>query len=114
MRSDLGCAEAWMQAAGRHALLSASEEIRLGHLIQRGQAPDASPLDQRRGQRAKQRMITSNLRLVILTRQTPAMPRYRATNPSPEKPGGHAMGIAALLLVTCQSIDRFICALGRV
>ena len=30
-------------------------------------------------------------------RQTPAMPRYRATNPPPKKPGGEGMGIAALL-----------------
>lgn len=46
-------------------LLTAEQEIELGRLIQRGQAPGATPLEQKRGLRAKELMIRANTRLVM-------------------------------------------------
>jgi RNA polymerase sigma factor (sigma-70 family) len=49
----------------REPLLTAAEEIELSRLIQAGMAPNATQLEQRRGIRAKQRMIRANMRWVI-------------------------------------------------
>ena len=54
----------WLDAAGRHPLLTAAEEIHLAQLVQRGMAEGASPSQQRAGRRARERMINANLRLV--------------------------------------------------
>ena len=60
----------WLAAAGRVPLLTAAEELHLGTLVQRHQSwpggPDAAPANVRRsGLRARDRMISANLRLVV-------------------------------------------------
>jgi RNA polymerase sigma factor (sigma-70 family) len=54
----------WLDAAGRHPLLTPAEEIHLSTMVQRGMNPDATPGQQRAGRRARERMINANLRLV--------------------------------------------------
>lgn len=44
-------------------LLTGAEELELSRLVQAGMAPDASPLQKRRAKRAKDRMISGNVRL---------------------------------------------------
>jgi len=68
MRDDVG---RWMDAAGRAPLLTAAEELELGRLVQRWQrwdgGPDQAPAAvRRRGLRARDRMVTANLRLVVV------------------------------------------------
>ena len=46
-------------------MLTAAEELHLGTLIQQGQAEDATPRQKRAAKRAKERMISANLRLVV-------------------------------------------------
>jgi RNA polymerase primary sigma factor len=60
----------FLNAAGKIPLLTAAEEIELGRQVREWQdhpgGPDAAPRSlQRRGKRAKDRMITANLRLVV-------------------------------------------------
>jgi RNA polymerase sigma factor (sigma-70 family) len=60
----------WLNAAGRVPLLSAAEEVHLSQAIRRWQdwegGPDAAPAQvQRRGLRARERMVAANLRLVV-------------------------------------------------
>jgi len=60
----------WLAAAGRHTLLTPAEELHLGTLVQRHQSwpggPDAAPAHVRRsGLRARDRMVSANLRLVV-------------------------------------------------
>jgi RNA polymerase primary sigma factor len=60
----------WLNAAGRVPLLSAAEEVHLSQAIRRWQdwegGPDAAPAQvQRRGLRARDRMVAANLRLVV-------------------------------------------------
>ena len=67
MTDSLG---AWLEAAGRVPLLTAAEEIHLGTAVRRWQdwpdGPDAAPADvRRRGLRARERMVSANLRLVV-------------------------------------------------
>ena len=62
-------ATAWLEAAGRQPLLTMAEEIHCGQLVRRwmdwGPSPaDAPPGVRRRGLRARDRLITGNLRLV--------------------------------------------------
>ena len=53
-----------MNQAGTSHLLSADEEIRLGTLVQAGLAEGATERDKKRGQRAKDKFVRCNLRLV--------------------------------------------------
>ena len=64
-------ATAWLQAAGRQPLLTTAEEVHLGSLVQRWQdhpgGPDkAPPAVRRRGLRARNRIVSANLRLVSM------------------------------------------------
>ena len=70
IRPTDSCVEHWLQQAAAIPLLSAAEEVHLGRLIQRGQAPDASVADQRVAHRARRRMISANLRLVVSIART--------------------------------------------
>ena len=71
VRSSLSSVvDSWLRQAGAIPLLTPAEELHLGRLIQRGRRPDAGPADQRAAQRAKQRMITANLRLVVSIAKT--------------------------------------------
>ncbi len=60
----------WINAAGRVPLLTAAEELHLGNLVQAWQCheagPDGAPASViRRGRRARDRIVTANLRLVV-------------------------------------------------
>jgi RNA polymerase primary sigma factor len=60
----------WMHAAGRIPLLTAAEEVHLGAAVQAWQqwpaGPAAAPAAvQRRGARARDRLVSANLRLVV-------------------------------------------------
>jgi RNA polymerase sigma factor (sigma-70 family) len=57
----------WMTAAGRVPMLTAAEELHLGTLVRTWQDhPDPCPAAvRRRGLRARERMVTANLRLVV-------------------------------------------------
>jgi RNA polymerase sigma factor (sigma-70 family) len=57
----------WMNAAGRVPMLTAAEELHLGTLVRTWQDhPDPCPAAvRRRGLRARERMVTANLRLVV-------------------------------------------------
>ena len=64
-------AAAWLNAAGRITLLTAAEEVHLGALVRKWMdwepAPDEAPPSViRRGLRARNRMVSANLRLVSL------------------------------------------------
>ena len=67
----------WTSQISRHSLLSPSEEIRLGGLVQRWQThPEPVPaLVVRRGRKAADRMVTANLRLVVMIARRYANPR---------------------------------------
>lgn len=59
----------WLEQAGRQPLLTAAETVHLGRLVRRWQDWEPSPTDappavQRRGRRARDRMVSANLRLV--------------------------------------------------
>ena len=60
----------WLAAAGRQPLLTAAEELHLGAAIRRWMdhpdGPDGAPAPvRRRGLRARDRMVSANLRLVV-------------------------------------------------
>lgn len=69
MRQDT-CVQHWLRQAGTLPLLTPAEELHLGHLIQWGQQPGASAGDRRAGLRAKRRMVSANLRLVVSIAKT--------------------------------------------
>ena len=59
----------WLEQAGRHPLLTAAEELHLGGLVRAWQdwepsADEAPSAVRRRGLRARDRMVSANLRLV--------------------------------------------------
>lgn len=61
---------AWLAAAGRLPMLTPAEEVHLGAMIRRWQdwpdGPDAAPAPvRRRGLKARDRMVSANLRLVV-------------------------------------------------
>lgn len=55
----------WLKAASRYPLLTADQEIDLAHKVQRGMAEGATSAEKRIGARAKNKMIQSNLKLVV-------------------------------------------------
>ena len=55
----------WLKQAGRHPLLSASQEIFYGNQIQRSLHPDATIAEKRLGKKAHEKMLLCNLRLVV-------------------------------------------------
>lgn len=66
MRNSNGSAvDQFMASMGRISMLTAAEELHLGTLVQQGQAEDATPRQKRAAKRAKERMISANLRLVV-------------------------------------------------
>ena len=50
---------------GREPLLTPSEELELARLIKQGEGEDATPLQIRRANRAKARMVAGNIRLAV-------------------------------------------------
>ena len=61
---------AWLAAAGRQPLLTAAEEVHLGAMVREWMdwegGPDLAPAPvRRRGRRARDRMVSANLRLVV-------------------------------------------------
>jgi hypothetical protein len=91
----------WLQQAGRFPLLTAEQELTLGRLIQTWQSdPEPSPAIERRGRRARDRMVAANLRLVVLVAR-----RYQQHT-------GSAMGFEDLiqggncgLIRACEKFD---------
>lgn len=67
--------ERWLRSARNQSpLLTAAEEVHLGNAVRAWlDDPDPSPLVVRRGRRARNRMLTANLRLVVAVSR-----RYRA------------------------------------
>ena len=63
--SNSSAVDQFLKSMSRVTMLTAAEELHLGTLIQQGQAEDARPGQKRAGKRAKERMITANLRLVV-------------------------------------------------
>lgn len=60
------CLKDYLTAIGRTPMLSADEQIMLGTAVRRWlDAPEPSVAVIRRGRRAKERMVTANLRLVV-------------------------------------------------
>ena len=55
----------WLKAASRYPLLTADQEIDLAHKVQRGIAEDANSAEKRIAARAKNKIIQSNLKLVV-------------------------------------------------
>ncbi|MDA7433864.1 sigma-70 family RNA polymerase sigma factor [Synechococcus sp. AH-601-P18] len=55
----------WLKGASRFPLLTADQEIDLAHKVQRGMAEEATPAEKRIGARAKNKMVQSNLKLVV-------------------------------------------------
>ena len=71
MATATTAANAWLNAAGRHPLLTAAEEVHLGALVRQWQdweptPAEAPPAVRRRGLRARNRIVSANLRLVAM------------------------------------------------
>ena len=61
------CIRWWLDQAGRYPLLTPQQELTLGRMIQAWQEDaDPSPLVERRGRRARDRLVAANLRLVVV------------------------------------------------
>jgi RNA polymerase primary sigma factor len=79
MRDTLGD---YLNAIGRHPLLTPAEEIHLARLVgawvHHPDGPDSAPVSvQRKGRRARDRMVAANLRLVVsIARRSPRGLRY--------------------------------------
>jgi len=77
-------ADQWMVAATRHPLLTAAQEISLGTEVRRWldvQSPD--PRTIKRGQRARRRLVESNLRLVatVANKFRPRLASFQGLEP---------------------------------
>ena len=55
----------WLQQAGRWPIPTPEQQLLLGRAIKRSQQPDATARELRQGQRAKERLVRGNLRLVV-------------------------------------------------
>lgn len=64
------CVELWLRQAAAVPMLTAAEELHLARLIQRGQSRQATAAQRRVGLRARDRMVTANLRLVVSIAKT--------------------------------------------
>ena len=93
--SASSCVDRWLHQAAAIPLLTPAEELHLARLVQRAKASDASPADRRAGQRARSRMITANLRLVVSIAKT-LVYRLRST----------CLQFEDLLQEGCLGLDR--------
>jgi len=89
------CVQHWLRQAAALPLLTAAEELHLGHLIQNSMRDGATAADRRSGLRAKQRMISANMRLVVCIAKTF---RYRLK--------GNVMQFEDLLQEGCIGLNR--------
>lgn len=87
---------AWMAGMGRYPLLSASQEISLSRTVQRGLKEDATPREKKAGQRAKDKFICCNLRLVVTLAR-----KYK-----PRIDGTAGMDMEDLLQIGCLGLSR--------
>ena len=76
-------AGAWLNAAGRQPMLALAEEVHLGALVRAWQdhpdgSAEASPSVIRRGLRARNRMVSANLRLVSMVAERMRRPPHVA------------------------------------
>ena len=76
-------AAAWLNAAGRIPLLTSAEELHLGALVRRWQDWEPTPAEAparvvRQGLRARNRIVSANLRLVALVVERTAQPAHVA------------------------------------
>lgn len=89
------CVDRWLRQAASIPMLTPAEELHLARLVQRGKRTDASPADRRAAKRAKSRMITANLRLVVSIAKT-LVYRLRST----------CLQFEDLLQEGCLGLDR--------
>ena len=87
---------AWLEAAGRYPLLSASQEISLSRIVQRGLREDATPREKKGGQRAKEKFVCCNLRLIVAI----------ARKYNPRINGSAGMDLEDLLQSGCLGLSR--------
>jgi len=93
--ASTSCVELWLRQAASIPMLTPAEELHLARLVQGGKQPDATPADRRAARRAKSRMITANLRLVVSIAKT-LMFRLRNT----------CLQFEDLLQEGCLGLDR--------
>lgn len=86
----------WLKGMGRYPLLSASQEITLSRTVQRGLKEDATPREKKAGQRAKDKFICCNLRLVVTLAR-----KYK-----PRIDGTAGMDMEDLLQIGCLGLSR--------
>ena len=84
-----------LEGAGRQPMPTKSEQLHLARLVQQGLAPDATPKQRRAGDRARQRLVAGNARLVISIAR-----RYRARIPN-----GSALGFEDLIQEGMLGLD---------
>ena len=87
---------AWLNAAGRVPMLTAAEELHLSTMVREWQdwpdGPDAAPAPvQRRGLRARDRMVSANLRLVVSVAAAVAAKRLSSIDLHIGEGGGSTM-----------------------
>ena len=62
---DRDAVSLWLDAAGRQSIPTKREQLELARMVQRGQKPDATRAELRAARRAKDRLVTGNLRLIV-------------------------------------------------
>lgn len=80
----------------RYPLLTASQEISLSKTVQRGMAEDATPREKKAGQRAKEKFICCNMRLIVSLAQ-----KFR-----PRIASSGAVSLEDLLQAGCIGLSR--------